>query len=393
MKPQFPVRVVCSVLALAGLTVTLRQPGAQPAGSEVAESAVQASGAASDETALGSAEALQEALDNGPALLREDWTSDELDRARGFAARLGRAIEAPRRFWELEDEGGRRFTIDPHGRIRFNPLDDNWRPIIPDSRDAALYNAEAEALFEYGLKDEAVLLWKSLRAMAAYLPDPPAYIREAARSASARLNALSERDDFAALDAASDPFPIYDGQRDATLVISDRQSFRASFPGRWRFMRAPAGPPRAEGEGVVVYLQRGDLSASVGRDIWNGAWRFVGLDDFILWWDRRRGLTRQEKIRAGFSRSLAAQHASRCNTAIGPRGVLAPADTNARLAGSREALCALLDSGVQRPADFPRYREYFRLDARGGLRIELRYPARDSATVDAVMDQVLDSVR
>lgn len=380
-------------LALSALALPPGKADAQPVGEPADAPGVAPSEVLADETALDSAAALKEALENGPALLREDWTADELERARGFAARLGRAIEAPQRFWELEDEGRRRFTIDPRGRIRFNPLDDNWRPVIPDSRDAALYNAEAEALFEYGLKDEAVLLWKSLRAMAAYLPDPPAYIRDAARTASARLNALSEREDFAALDAASDPFPIYDAERDLTLVLSDRYSFRASFPGRWRFMRAPADPERAESAGGFAYLQRGDLSASIGRDVWDGAWRFVSLDDFILWWDRRRGLTRQEKMRTGFSRSLAADHAVRCNTAVGPGGALRAVDANARLAGSRETLCALLDSGVQRPAEFPRYREYFRLDPRGGLRIELRYFPRDVETANTVMAQILDSLR
>lgn len=391
MNRPITVRVLCASLALAALAGVGREADAQPAGAPADAAGGDPVGGTPAETALDSEAALKEALENGPALLREDWTGDELERARGFAARLGRAIEAPQRFWDLEDEGGRRFTIDPRGRIRFNPLDDNWRPVIPDSRDAALYNAEAEALYEYGLKDEAVLLWKSLRAMAAYLPDPPAYIRDAARIASARLNSLSEREDFTALDAASDPFPIYDAERDRTLVLSDRHGFRASFPGRWRFMRAAADPERPAGG--RAYLQRGDLSASISRDVWQGAWRFVSLDDFILWWDRRRGLTRQEKMRTGFSRSLAADHAERCNTAVGPRGQLRAADANARLAGSRETLCALLDSGVQRPAEFPRYREYFRLESSGGLRVELRYFPRDAAVANTVMAQILDSLR
>ncbi len=344
-------------------------------------------------------------------LLRENWTGQESRRARGVISAVGEIIESPRNRWTIEDRRERKFEIDRHGEIAFNPLgpsglyDANWLPVLPDSREAPLYNSEAEALYGRGLKEEALRIWKALRSMTVALPRANAAVRRAAREATARLNHLAERDaSFAAVDLRSDPYAFFDDERGRTIVLSDRHGFRLELPGAWKFaadhhlrghvrkntLTSPGDhrPPEERDNPDVVHLGHADWIVTIGAD--HGQYH-PELPDYVRLWDRRRTLTAQRKRLLAFQRTLSDQHADFCDTRADAQGRL----SFDRRAGDPEngRFCGLLRSELRdRDRRFYFY-EYYVLRGRRGLYIEFRPGGPEVPGADGAWWKIMESLK
>ncbi|MBX7056730.1 MAG: hypothetical protein K1X75_01600 [Leptospirales bacterium] len=346
-------------------------------------------------------------------LLREDWIGEESQRARGFAARLSRALEAPRTWHRVLDQSGRRFEINQQGALRFDPYQGNWRPAIPDLRDAPLHLEEAATLWREGLKEEAMLLWKALRAMSMFEERPSAALRLAAAAAAQRINQAAERDDFAAYDLASDPFVYRADDGRQTVVLSERFSWRLRLDGVWRFMRAEdAATLQLDPLQAAVYLGRDGFALTIRSTIWDRDRRFPALDEFILDRDLKRGLDRQLKEALRFERRLSALHGMRCDTAPGPDRRLR---RTSRQRG--DGYCAVLESSLSdryRPQAPPLLRfdeedlaaspspegqrdfkfiEYYLLRPNRGLSVELRYESAQRDQALEIFRSLLETAR
>ncbi|MEQ9362600.1 MAG: hypothetical protein RIF32_00065, partial [Leptospirales bacterium] len=260
-------------------------------------------------------------------LLRENWTAAERARVAGFVSRLTEAIESPADRYRIPDGAGRNFYIDDRGGLHFEPLYDgvagNWRPVVPDVRNAPLYFHEARALYGRGLKDEALYLMKALRSMLLVAEEPDSEVdfvlREAiqgeARRATQWLNAKRERDpDFARLDRMTDPFAIYNGAAGRTVVLSNQFEWRLRLPGSWRFQRGQDPLTRAaDPNRNMVYLKHAGWRLAIGSDMYAGApGRFANLKSFVREWDLRRTLTPPRKRALSFRRETLAEDLALC---------------------------------------------------------------------------------
>ncbi len=330
---------------------------------------------------------------------------------RGLVGRISRDVEASRSWYRVQDQRGRQFQINRQGVLRFDPYQGNWRPVVADTRDAPLHFSEAEALWRAGLKDEALMLWKGLRAMAMYEPDAGAAVRRTAAAAAQRINDAAERDDFAALDLISGPFAYFAGEGGETVALSDRHAWRLRMPGAWRFMRGrDEASQRGDPLRVSVHLGHNDFVFSIHSTIWDRNRRFGALDDFVLDQDLKRGLDRQQKRLLGFARDLSQLHTIRCQTAV---------DTDGRLrAGGgpidADRYCAVLESSLRtRVRSDGRERlqfdagdqagaaealgerqynfvEFYLLRPNRGLFIELRFPEKDREAALGMMRYLLE---
>lgn len=239
-------------------------------------------------------------------LLRKNWIARESKKARGFLHRLSLIIEKPRHTFQVRDAAGRKFRSDFSGKTTFNPFDDNWSPVVPRLGEVSLHLAEAEALYRQGMKDSAVALWKAILAMSRFGSGNRAAARQAARVAVRRMNHERETDfAFEEADLLSDPYVYYDDLRDLTVFLSDRYAFRISFPGLWRTRRGQTAPFPGRvtlTRPTVFYLRRGELTVTVGMDIFALGSALPDRAAYLALWDRRRNLTARRKDYLRFRR-------------------------------------------------------------------------------------------
>jgi len=235
-------------------------------------------------------------------LLRGNWISQETQRARGFFHSIGSILERSESRVEVKDSAGRRFELDRHGDIHFNPLEGNWRPVVPSLADAALHLAEAKSLEERGGSSEALGLYFSIVAMARYGMNPPAFLKSAAAEAAVRINRMKNRvRGFDSLETENDPVIFFDSNAGETLLTSDRFGWRFSFPGEFRFMRSRAMDENTETRSVV-HLGRQGITLTVASDLFHPSWKIPGLEELRVVWDERRSLSVQRKQFLGFER-------------------------------------------------------------------------------------------
>ena len=301
-------------------------------------------------------------------LLREDWRADEAELARGLAAGISERVEQPRDSFRIADSAGRPFDLDENGRLSFDPWEGGWRPVVPATADAPLYPAEAESLYAAGLKDEALLLYKALRAMVRETPRPPAALRAAAAVATRRINRMAARDSaFGRADNATDPFVFFQspaGEADepgATYIISEKYNWRIILSGAWRFKRSPA----------AVHLKQGDFYWTMASDFSLAAARRTSLRDYMLYRDRLRGLSRQRKALLSYRRAELELDQD-CPAAV---------------------RCGAFASELRDRRGPYYFREVYFLGRQGGLYLELRLPPGGEAQADQLLRETLASIR
>lgn len=326
-------------------------------------------------------------------LLREDWTQTERDRVRGMVSRVTNWIESDSGRYQIPDGAGRNFYIDRRdpGALYFEPLYDgvagNWRPVVPDVRNVALYLTEARALYQRGLKDEALYLAKAVRGMILFADDSnaaldsnlrAAVVREAG-AATAWLDYLRERDrDYPRLDDMTDPYALYNGAAGWTMVIADHPGWRLRLPGNWRFLRG-----RDQRGATVVYLAHNEWRVMIGTDVWTSPRLSSNLPAFIREWDQRRTLTPQRKRSLAFRREELAEDLDLC-----PPSVVKNPERDA------VKICAGFRTGLNERGKSFFFREYYRLTPANnrGLYLEFAYNLSPDAAASAVQEQSVTNV-
>ncbi|MCR9145253.1 MAG: hypothetical protein NXI24_23645 [bacterium] len=334
-------------------------------------------------------------------LLRENWAEAERARVAGFVSTLTGRLESPADRYQIPDGSGRNFYIDDRGALHFEPLYDgvagNWRPVVPDVRNAPLYYSEAEALYKRGLKDEALYLMKALRAMAWIAREPDAEVDFALRSAMIReatratgwLNRVQERDpEFDAVDRLSDPFVIFNGAAGRTVVVSNRFGWRMRLPGSWRFQR---GRDRYSAQGDpyrnTVYLRHSEWRLTIASDVFmRASGRPLKIGAFVREWDLRRTLTPPRKRGLAFRRETIDEDLKLCDQP-----------------GRNSGQCRVFRTSLQDRSRAYRFREYYRLLAGQGRGLYLQFsydlPASGAAAeiqegaVDAALAKLIASLR
>ncbi len=369
-------------------------------------------------------------------LLRDNWTDRERARIDGMVSRLTGALESPADRYQIPDGAGRNFYIDDRGGLHFEPLYDgdafNWRPVVPDVRNVALYYAEADALYRRGLKDEALYLMKALRAMRGFVSAPlnseasgaspapatvldrplnatlrSAIIRESER-ASAWLNAKQKTDsDFQRLDGLTDPFAVYNGEAGYTLVLSNRFGWRLRLPGSWRFQRGPDRFTQAgNANRNVVYLQHNEWRIMIASDVYAPSpARLLNIKEFIREWDLRRSLTPARKRLLSFRRETGAEDLAACVAPADATELVNSTETVAKQAAflKRRDQCALFQTGLRDRERSYSFREYYRLLAREGRGFFLQFSYNtppelaaaeiQKAAVSAALARIVASLR
>lgn len=325
------------------------------------------------------------APDPDTVLLRENWTENEAQRIRGMAHRISRVLESPAEKVPLRDSFGRKFDMDYNGRIRFNPLDDNWKPVIPNVNEVAFHLAEADGLRKFGLKDEALGLWKSVRAMGLFIQNPPAHVKQAAAAATKKINEMRTGDpDFAELDRATDPYIFYHEKEKTTYLLSDVYGWRVRLPGRYRLARAPQPESDRRSESIArdtVYLQQGELTLVVSADLWNRGWKIPDVAAYARIWDLRRSLNPQRKQIFGFRREPHPQ-GDRCR----------PGRLDKRLAPDGLARCAVYQTFLARRGQEFHSMEFFHLRPFIGFLLEVRFKQEAQDGADVFLQEFLNTV-
>lgn len=377
----FRLRAVLLVFGLATAAGVLAQPAPEPGTPDPGPGTT-----APPATEPGTPGTEPEGPDRDTLLLREAWTHIEARRIRGLAHRISRVLESPAEKVPLRDSFGRKFDMDYSGRIRFNPLDDNWKPVIPNVSQVAFHLAEADALRRFGLKDEALSLWKSVRAMALFIEDPPAHVKKAAAAATKKINAMRTGDpDFAELDRATDPYIFYHERDDETQLLSDVYGWRVSLPGRFRLARAPQPESDRRSRSIArntVYLKQRDVILSVSADTWDRGWKIPDVPAYRRIWDLRRSLSPQRKRLLDFRREPHPQ-GDRC----------VPGRLNRRLSPDGHARCAIHQTFLARRGKEFHMMEFFHLRPFTGFFLEVRFAIEKQSTADVFLQEFLNRVK
>ena len=361
-------------------------------------------------------------------LLREDWIQAEAKRARGLTSRLAMLLEKPTSRMVVRDFARRKYQLDFSGKLTFNPYDDNWKPVIPRVSAAPFHQAEAEALAAKGLVLDALALWKSMQAMARFAPRPPAQVTRSARVASVRINRLrNERDEFELMDFITDPYIFYDDRFDFTVLLSDVHGWRIVLPGAWKYVRGKDDftTPRKTGlTRTLAYLKQGDITITVGSDLFNHAYRIPRLAGYISVWDTRRSLSTQRKQFLDFTRAEHALQGEYCS-ATGRIAERAGANSRryrryeneVKRRRPLEIACMLADSSLQAPErrsinsevyrfergkdkaipKLPARRklnfvEFYHLRPTHGFYLGIRYRDKDRSVVSRQLGQILNRI-
>ena len=386
------VRVIAMLVLLLTYGPVTRDVGAQPAPAPTPEPVAPPGanppadpGATADPADPNPAVPPPVEPDPDTVLLRERWTPQEAARLRGMAHRISRVLESPAEKVPLKDSAGRKFDMDYAGRIRFNPLDDNWKPVIPNVAEVPFHLAEAESLRRFGLKNEALAIWKSLRAMALFTENPPAYVKQGAADATKRINGMrSEDPDFETLDRATDPYLFYNDTEDHTMLISDRYGWRVKLPGRFRFARAKQGASRDRSRDMdltSVHLKQGPVVLLIHSDLWARGWKFPKVQGYARVWDFRRSLGPQRSRDFQFTREPHPQ-SDRC----------VPARLTRQLAPTGRAKCAVFQTLLSRRGKEFHSMEFFHLRPFAGFMVELRFAVESQARADIVLQSMLNDI-
>ncbi|MCE9598671.1 MAG: hypothetical protein K8S54_11940 [Spirochaetia bacterium] len=212
----------------------------------------------------------------------------------------------------IHDEAGRKFDILRDGSVRFNPVDENWKPVTPVFEDAPLHLAEAQALSKRGMHDEAILLWNSIIFMATSQRTAPAFIRQAAAESTRELRALANKTDVERTIEAMDPYFYYHRQTNRTYVGSTVIGFKVSFAGKYRTLRYAIPNNLPDRRHRIVFLGNEERIITIGADSWLTQNPVVDPETYADYWDRRRRLTRQLKRNTMFKRNPSELNAGIC---------------------------------------------------------------------------------
>ncbi len=237
-------------------------------------------------------------------LLRENWSQQESLKARGLFFRISSVLEKMEAHAQIQDAGGRTFEIDRRGRVSFNPLEDNWRPVVPRTSDATLHLAEADALLRAGLKSEALFLYRSIVSMDRNFPEAPAAVRRASADSTVRINRMkTDLLLFEDYERDSDPYIFFNDIDELTVIASDRFGWRVTLPGSFRYMPSMAARER-ESMHSVVYAGSGNINITIGSDLRRRAWELPDTQALMSIWDLRRSLSPQRQQSLDFQRSI-----------------------------------------------------------------------------------------
>ncbi len=275
--------------------------------------------------------------------------------------------------------------MDYNGHIRFDPLDDNWQPLIPNVGEVAFHLAEADGLRRFGLKVEALTLWKSVRAMALFVPDPPAFVKEGAALATRNINLMRTGDpDFTELDQASDPYVFYHEQGDETYLLSDVYGWRLRLPGRFQMAHAPEAESQRRSVDFirkVVHLKQGNLILSIGSDLWRRGWKIPDVQALARIWDMRRSLGAGRKRVLEFRRDPHPE-GERC----------VPGRLSSAFGPDRNEKCAVYQTFLTERGNEFHTLEFFHLRSFAGFFLEIKFVEKDQAAADSMLQRFFGSI-
>ncbi len=206
------------------------------------------------------------------------------------------SLSAPPEFQPLEDEWGRRFPLKRDGQLFYHIPDGRWKPAVPVEQQSIHALAEADALFERGSCTEAYLIWKAILAARQSMRYPPAFLLKAAAVASGRVNDTTAKGErFVVCRQEADPFALFIKSQARTLLVSEKNGWKLSLPGSWRWIPSHIArtfyPGNSRSGGSTTLLSHNDFILAIQIIPATGSGKkALTLEEFMSRWDYGAGL-------------------------------------------------------------------------------------------------------